>query len=65
MFLEIITPDRTALLREVTAGEISGSQGSFEVLNNHAALISNLDGADPRCKDSEGAHISLMCRAEL
>ncbi|HEX8349710.1 MAG TPA: ATP synthase F1 subunit epsilon [Hymenobacter sp.] len=42
MHLEIITPDRKVFAGEVTAAQFPGSDGLFEVLNNHAPLISAL-----------------------
>ncbi len=42
MYLEIITPDKTYFQGEVDQATFPGSGGSFQVLNNHAALISTL-----------------------
>lgn len=43
MRLEIITPDKTLFKGEVEAATFPGSKGSFQVLRNHAALISSLE----------------------
>lgn len=43
MRLEIITPDKVLFEGEVDAATFPGSKGSFQVLKNHAALISSLD----------------------
>ncbi|MCK5101898.1 MAG: ATP synthase F1 subunit epsilon [Cyclobacteriaceae bacterium] len=43
MHLEIITPDKTIFDDEVESATFPGSKGSFQVLKNHAALISSLD----------------------
>ncbi len=43
MHLEIITPDKTIFNGEVESATFPGSKGSFQVLKNHAALISSLD----------------------
>lgn len=43
MQLEIITPDKTIFDGEVDSATFPGSKGSFQVLKNHAALISSLD----------------------
>jgi len=43
MHVEIITPDKTLFEGEVDAATFPGSKGSFQVLKNHAALISSLD----------------------
>ncbi len=42
MFLEIITPDRHVFEGEVESATFPGSSGSFQVLRNHAPLISSL-----------------------
>jgi F-type H+-transporting ATPase subunit epsilon len=56
MHLEIITPDKVLYSGEVNAVQLPGSKGSFEVLKNHAAIISSLDKGQVRVKDSEGIH---------
>jgi F-type H+-transporting ATPase subunit epsilon len=43
MHLEIITPDKTIFEGEVDSATFPGSKGSFQVLKNHAAIISSLD----------------------
>ena len=43
MHLEIITPDKKLFDGEVTIVTFPGSDGSFQVLNNHAPLISLLN----------------------
>tara|TARA_A100001015_G_scaffold222803_1_gene250901 strand:+ start:145 stop:423 length:279 start_codon:yes stop_codon:yes gene_type:complete len=42
MYLEIISPEATLFQGEVNAVSVPGVQGSFQVLNNHAAIVSNL-----------------------
>jgi F-type H+-transporting ATPase subunit epsilon len=42
MQLEIITPDKKLFEGEVSIVTFPGSDGSFQVQNNHAALISLL-----------------------
>jgi F-type H+-transporting ATPase subunit epsilon len=42
MTIEIITPDTTIFTGEITLAQLPGLDGSFEVMNNHAALISVL-----------------------
>ncbi len=42
MHLEIITPDKKLFDGDVTVVTFPGSDGSFQVLNNHAPLISLL-----------------------
>ena len=42
MHLEIITPDKKLFEGEATIVTFPGSDGSFQVMNNHAPLISLL-----------------------
>ena len=42
MILEIITPEKEVFKGEVTAIKLPGINGGFEVLNNHAPIISTL-----------------------
>ena len=46
MFLEIITPEKTIFSGEINLIKVPGSKGSFEVLKNHAPLISTLEKGD-------------------
>ena len=42
MELEIITPERELFKGEVESVKLPGTNGGFEVLNNHAPIISTL-----------------------
>lgn len=42
MKLEIITPDKTLFQGEAQLVQLPGLDGSFEILNNHAPMISAL-----------------------
>lgn len=42
MHLEIITPDSKIFTGEAEAVQFPGLDGSFQVLNNHASIISGL-----------------------
>lgn len=41
--LDVISPERTLVHAVVDSVELPGSKGRFEVLRDHAALISSLD----------------------
>lgn len=43
MYLEILTPDQTVFSGEVTSVQVPGTAGRFEVLINHAPIISTLE----------------------
>ncbi len=42
MFVDIITPDRKVFSGEATAVTFPGSEGQFQVLTDHAPLVSTL-----------------------
>ena len=46
MFLEIVTPDEKVFEGEVESATFPGSDGSFQVLNSHAPMISTLGTGD-------------------
>jgi len=54
MKLEIITPDRSVFTGEVNLVQLPGIDGSFEILNNHAPLISVLKKGNIKIKDDQG-----------
>ena len=54
MYLEIITPDNKVFAGEVEAAQFPGTNGSFEVLNSHAPLISTLERGSIRLTTSKG-----------
>ena len=53
MNLEIITPEQTLFTGEVSLVQLPGIDGSFEVLNNHAPLISVLAAGKVKIQDSQ------------
>lgn len=42
MYLEIVTPDEKVYTGEIKLIQVPGVDGSFEVLKNHAPIISTL-----------------------
>ena len=42
MTLEIITPEKELYNGTVTSVKVPGSTGEFEILNNHASIVSSL-----------------------
>ena len=43
VYLEIITPDKQLFTGEVKLIQVPGTKGSFEILKNHAPIISTLE----------------------
>ena len=56
MHLEIITPDKRVFEGEVESATFPGTDGSFQVLKDHAPLISSLSKGDLVYKNNEGIH---------
>ena len=54
MTLDIITPDQTVFSGEVSSVTVPGTLGQFQVLNNHAPIISTLSKGDIKIKSAEG-----------
>ncbi len=48
MYLEIVTPDEKVFEGEVVTATFPGNHGSFQILSNHAPLISTLGTGDIR-----------------
>jgi F-type H+-transporting ATPase subunit epsilon len=42
MYLEIVTPDQKVFEGEVVSATFPGTDGSFQILNHHAPLLSTL-----------------------
>lgn len=55
MYLEIITPDKKVFAGEVNSATFPGTKGSFQVLTNHAPLISTLAKGTVTYVTKEGA----------
>ena len=54
MLLEIIAPDQKLYSGEVDLVQVPGSKGSFEILRNHAPLISTLEEGRIKIIDVKG-----------
>ena len=54
MQLEIISPDSQLYTGEVDLVQVPGSKGSFQILKNHAPIISTLDAGTIKIVDQKG-----------
>ena len=43
MILEIVSPEATLFKGEITSVQLPGVDGSFQILNNHAPIVSILE----------------------
>ncbi len=51
MYIEVITPEKRLYAGEVKLVRLPGTLGSFEILKNHAPIISTLEKGKIRIKD--------------
>lgn len=51
MYLEIITPDKKVFEGEVKLIQLPGAKGGFEILKNHAPIISTLEKGTIKIQD--------------
>jgi F-type H+-transporting ATPase subunit epsilon len=54
VYLEIVTPDKKIFAGEIDLIKLPGSKGSFEILENHAPLISTLEEGPMKVIDKAG-----------
>jgi len=52
--LEILTPESKVYSGEITLVSLPGTLGSFEIMNNHAPLISTLEAGSIKVIDAAG-----------
>ncbi len=46
MYLEIVTPEASLVKGEVTSVSVPGTDGAFQMLENHAAIVSTLGAGE-------------------
>ncbi len=54
MRIDIITPDKKVYEGEIKSVRVPGKKGSFQVLKDHAPIISTLDNGPVIMVDEEG-----------
>ena len=55
MLLEIIAPDQELYSGEIDVVTVPGSKGAFQILRNHAPIISTLEQGRIKIVDIKGA----------
>jgi F-type H+-transporting ATPase subunit epsilon len=60
MTLEILTPDKKVFEGEATSVTLPGTLGFFEILNNHAPIISTLNDGKLTVRDGGKEDIFLI-----
>lgn len=54
MHLEIISPEKVLFTGEVSRVKLPGTLGYFELLNNHAPIVSTLKSGQIKVKGDDG-----------
>ena len=57
MYLEIVTPEEKLFTGDVKLVQLPGSKGSFEMLRNHAPIISTLESGSIKLITLEGKEL--------
>jgi F-type H+-transporting ATPase subunit epsilon len=57
MKIEIITPDKRIFEGEIKSVRVPGKKGSFQVLTDHAPIVSTLENGAVRIVDEEDKEI--------
>ncbi|WP_300435147.1 F0F1 ATP synthase subunit epsilon [Christiangramia sp.] len=55
MYLEIVTPEAVVFRAEVDAVKVPGNDGEFQMLNNHAPIVSTLTEGEVKISLSAGS----------
>lgn len=57
MYLEIVTPDKSVFSGEINSVQLPGAGGSFQILSNHAPIVSILEKGSIKVVNSENEEI--------
>jgi F-type H+-transporting ATPase subunit epsilon len=60
MKIEIITPDKKIFEGDITSVRVPGKKGSFQVLKDHAPIVSTLESGSVIIVDQEGKEIIFV-----
>jgi len=60
MNCNILTPDKNVFSGEVSSVSVPGSEGRFQVLNNHAPIISSLSNGEIKIEGKDGKQSFLV-----
>ncbi len=60
MFIEIVTPDEKIFEGEVVSASFPGSDGSFQILNHHAPLVTTLGKGDIKYKQEKQKEVHIL-----
>ncbi len=60
MFLEIVTPEEKIFEGEVVSATFPGSDGSFQILNDHAPIVTTLAKGDIKYKQEKQKEVHML-----
>ena len=63
MTLEIITPEKELYNGTVTSVKVPGSAGEFEILNNHASIVSSLINGNIRVINDQQEELNFNIKS--
>ena len=58
MKIEIVTPDKKIFDGEIKSVTVPGKKGSFQVLKDHAPIVSTLDSGTVRMVDQDNNEVT-------
>ena len=58
MKIEIVTPDKKIFEGEIISVRVPGKKGSFQVLKDHAPIVSTLDSGTVRMVDQDNNEVT-------
>ena len=58
MKIEIITPEQKVFEGDIKSVRVPGKKGSFQVLKNHAPIVSTLDSGAVTMVDTDGNELA-------
>jgi F-type H+-transporting ATPase subunit epsilon len=64
MYLEIISPEATLFTGEIESLTLPGTDGSFQLLENHAAIVSTLEAGTVKIKGNISLSDSVKAQFE-
>lgn len=56
MNITVLTPDREIFRGQIISVNVPGTQGAFQVLNNHAPIVSSLDAGEVKIVTAVGEY---------
>ena len=65
MIVEIITPEKKLFAGETTMVRVPGTDGSFQILNNHAPIVSTLEKGVITVRKPDGIEVNFEIKSGL